>query len=246
MKKQEWFSTWFDTHYYHVLYQHRTYVEAEFFISNLLENLQVKADAKILDLACGKGRHAFFIAQRGFQVTGLDLSSESIQWAKENYALPNLNFDVHDMRNVYQEDTFDYVFNFFTSFGYFTSDEENNRVIGAMKKALKNEGKLVIDFMNVEKVIAHLKETETISLDGITFHISRTYTDGFIFKTIKFHDQGEDFEFFERVQALQFEDFKSLFATNNLALVDAYGDYNLQAFDAEHSDRLIMVLEKNA
>ena len=246
MKKQDWFSTWFDTSYYHILYQHRSFDEAERFIANLLNFLSPDPNSSILDLACGKGRHSYFIAQKNFKVTGVDLSVESIEWAKENYALPNLNFDVHDMRKVYSETTFDYIFNFFTSFGYFENDDENLQVLKAIAKGLKADGTLVIDFMNAEKAIEELKEVEQLEIDGIFFNITRTHEDGFIIKTIKFEDKGEKHEYYERVQALTLPDFEKLLKLAGLNLVTSFGDYDLQAYNEKVSNRLIMVLTKNA
>lgn len=246
MKKQEWFSTWFDTSYYHILYQHRSFDEAEQFISNLLAYLKPELDAHILDLACGKGRHSFYIAKQAYQVTGVDLSAESIQWAKHNYALPNLSFDIHDMREVYKKQGFDFVFNFFTSFGYFDNNEDNLHVVQGMAQDLKAQGKLVIDFMNVHKVIKGLKEEEQLVIDGITFKIKRTFEDGFIIKTINFEDKGEMHEYYESVHALTLEDFKELFAASHLEILATFGDYDLNPYNALTSDRLIMVLKKDA
>jgi SAM-dependent methyltransferase len=246
MKKQDWFSTWFDTNYYHILYQHRSYKEAESFIANLLNHLEPSSHAHILDLACGKGRHSYFMAQRGFEVTGLDLSIESIIWARENYTLPNLLFDDHDMRKVYKLNEFDYIFNFFTSFGYFNSDEENHEVIQAISKALKNNGTIVIDFMNAKKTLNELNKDEVIVLDNIKFNITRVHKLGFIIKTIKFNDEGKAHEYFEKVQALVLSDFQKLFDRNNLHLVSCFGDYQLNPFNETLSDRLIMVVKKNA
>lgn len=246
MKKEDWFSTWFDTRYYHILYQHRSFDEAEKFISNLLNYFDPKRDSRILDLACGKGRHSFFIAQGDYNVTGVDLSPESIQWAKQHYALPNLSFDVHDMRKVYQSGGFDYIFNFFTSFGYFENNSENQEVVQSMSHSLNPNGTLVIDFMNAKKTLEHLKKEEQIELDGIVFHITRSYKEEFIIKTISFEDNGQQHEYYERVQALSLVDFKTLFETAKLRLVDCFGDYDLRSFDEDNSNRLIMVLKKNA
>src|SRR6478736_3856513 len=78
-KNQNWFASWFDTPYYHILYKDRDEEEAEFFMDNLVHYLNLPEEAKILDLACGKGRHAFHLIQLGFDVTGADLSVNSIR-----------------------------------------------------------------------------------------------------------------------------------------------------------------------
>jgi 2-polyprenyl-3-methyl-5-hydroxy-6-metoxy-1,4-benzoquinol methylase len=120
----EWFSTWFDSPYYHLLYSSRSYTEAGSFLDALLAHLHPKADAQLLDLACGRGRHAVQISARGYDVTGLDLSPENIT-AAQQHAHVGLRFYVHDMRVPLQCGPFDFVLNLFTSFGYFQEESEN-------------------------------------------------------------------------------------------------------------------------
>ena len=154
-EKQEWFETWFDTSYYHMLYKNRNDEEAHFFMKNLINYLAIKANSKVLDLACGKGRHAVFLNQQKLDVVGVDLSGESIAHAKQ-FENDSLHFDVHDMRAIYKENTFDYVFNLFTSFGYFKDDNENQKAVSSMEKMLNEKGVLVIDFLNATKTINNL------------------------------------------------------------------------------------------
>ncbi len=244
MKNQEWFASWFDTTYYHTLYQHRDFEEAEFFISNLLASLKPKKNSTILDLACGRGRHAYYIASKGFNVTGVDLSAQSISWAKKTYPLDSLSFEEHDMRKVFKENNFDFVFNFFTSFGYFSSNEDNQLVINAMKDNLKKDGIIVIDFLNAIKSMDKLVTSEIKTVDEIDFNINKEIIDGFFVKRIAFEDKGKSYSFEERVQALEFSDFKAYFDKAGLELFKVYGNYALEEFNPEKSDRLIMILRK--
>ena len=96
----KWFQSWFNTSYYHLLYRNRDYKEAEVFIKNIVKYLNLDKDDSILDLACGKGRHSIFLNSLGFNVTGLDLSKNSIKEAKTKES-SSLHFYVHDMRNLY-------------------------------------------------------------------------------------------------------------------------------------------------
>ena len=82
--KDVWFKNWFNSPYYHKLYSHRDEAEAEIFINNLVQLLHPPAGAKMLDVACGKGRHSMHLANMHFDVTGIDLSSESIAEAMLN------------------------------------------------------------------------------------------------------------------------------------------------------------------
>lgn len=239
-----WFAEWFDTNYYHILYQHRNEEEAKQFIAKLISHLKVPKGSRCLDLACGKGRHAKFLSEHGLNVTGLDLSPNSIESAKQ-FENKNLIFDVHDMRLKYGSHKFDYIFNLFTSFGYFNSNSDNIKVLKAIEDMLLPNGIAVIDFMNAEKVIKKLVSSEQKELNDIQFNITRRYDNQHIFKDIKFTDQGESYHFTERVQALKKSDFIEILKHTNLELVRVYGDYQLNDFEENSSDRLILILQKN-
>ena len=174
-----WFEDWFNTPYYHILYKDRDFVEAENFITNLTKELQLPTESKIIDLACGKGRHSVFLHQLGYEVLGVDLSEESIFHNKkfETTTPHRLNFKVHDMRNeLYPEITsekVDAVFNLFTSFGYFDEEEDDRRVFQSVKNVLKKEGIFILDFLN-EKFVKNTLVSETeIKKEDINFKIKK-------------------------------------------------------------------------
>lgn len=239
----DWFETWFDTSFYHTLYKHRDTEEAERFISNLLDYLNLPKGTKCLDLACGKGRHSLFLNKHGLDVTGLDLSINSIESAKsmEN---DSLKFDVHDMRDVYQGEKFDAIFNLFTSFGYFDSNKDNLKVLNSVHKMLKNNGLLIIDFMNVKKTIDNLVESEVKEVDGINFSIKRSFDGDHIHKSIQFTADNHDYDFNERVQALYKEDFEGLLKKSGFRIEKFFGDFDLNPFDVSSSKRLIIIARK--
>ncbi|MFD2514070.1 SAM-dependent methyltransferase [Pontibacter locisalis] len=239
----EWFSTWFDSPYYHILYKDRDLQEAQLFMDRLLVYLHPKPDEKILDLACGKGRHSVYLNHKGYNVTGLDLSEQSIAYAKQ-FENEQLHFDVHDMREVYKPEYFDFILNLFTSFGYFDNETENVVALQATAESLKHGGKLVIDFMNTDKIIEHLVAEEEKEVQGLRFRITRKLENDFIVKTIRFNDGGEEYHFEERVRALREEDFMEYFRMTHLRLVEVFGDYHLSPYDPEESDRMIFVLKK--
>ena len=145
--RKNWFKNWFDTEFYHKLYAHRNEKEAEEIVSAIIQELQPRRGASMLDLGCGNGRHAKYLAAKGFNVTGLDLAFSSIQHARK-WETETLKFYRHDMREPFGNTCFDYVFNFFTSFGYFSA-EENDRVIQNMVNSVRGNGFVMIDYMNV-------------------------------------------------------------------------------------------------
>jgi len=195
-----WYASWFDTPYYHILYKDRDYAEAQSFMDNLTNYLNLPEHGKILDLACGKGRHSVYLNKLGYDVTGVDLSEQSINYAKQ-FENDSLRFDVHDMTKPYPE-TFDAVFNLFTSFGYFENDDCNLRTIEAIKTELNTFGFGVIDFMNANYVINNLVAEDTKTVERITFHQKRSVKNGYIVKDIAFEIDGEQYNFEERVKAL--------------------------------------------
>ena len=241
---KDWFVDWFNTTYYHTLYQHRDESEACRFIDNLCAHLKIESGAKILDLACGKGRHAIHLAKKGYQTTGVDLAKQSIDKAKEN-TIANVSFDVHDMRNTYIKNGFDYVFNLFTSFGYFENKNENIEVLKAAAENLDAKGIFIWDFLNVKKVIPNLVPSETKVLDGIQFDITRSYNGKHIIKDILVKDAEKEFHFQERVSALDLITIKEMASIAGLQIVDIYGDYDLNEFNASISNRLILVMRTN-
>jgi len=243
-KKEEWFATWFDTDYYHTLYQNRSEEEAQQFIANLLKFLKLEKGSKILDLACGNGRHARQIADAGYNTKGVDLSSNSISIAKRKIgSRDNLSFDVQDMRESLNT-KFDAVFNLFTSFGYFQDLKDNQKVINAIDTMLEKDGKFVIDFMNASKVVRNLVPKESKHLDGLDFNITRRVENNIIIKNIEVIDGQEKHNFQERVQAIHLEDFENLFENSNLVVTQVYGDYELNQFDIADSNRLIIIGSK--
>ncbi|WP_266203549.1 class I SAM-dependent methyltransferase [Pontibacter kalidii] len=238
-----WFSTWFDSPYYHILYQHRDMQEAQHFMDRLLAHLHPKPNDRILDLACGKGRYSRYLSQKGYDVTGIDLSERSISYAKK-YEGEQLHFERHDMREVYRPGYFDFILNLFTSFGYFDNETENVVALRATAESLKHGGKLVIDFMNTDKVIDELVAEEEKQVQGINFKITRGVENGFIVKSIRFRSDGKEHSFVERVRALREEDFLEYFGMTQLRLVDTFGDYALNPYHQASSDRMIFVLKK--
>ena len=238
---ENWYTSWFDTPYYHILYKDRNYREAQVFMDNLSHYLNLPEKAKVLDLACGKGRHSIYLNQLGFTVLGADLSENSIAEANKN-TNETLHFKVHDMREPFEE-KFDAIFNLFTSFGYFENDEDNLTTLKAIKESLSEYGFAVIDFMNVAQVLETLVPEETKTVEAIDFHIKRYLKDGHIYKEIDFEDKGQKFHFTEKVKALTLRDFEELMEEAGIYLLDIFGDYQLKKFHKTDSERLIMIFK---
>lgn len=242
----EWFESWFDSRYYPILYANRSEEEAKNAVLAMSRELKLPTNSKVLDLACGRGRHAVVLASQGFDVTGVDLSANSIADASA-HSSDRLRFFVHDMRRPVSINYFDAVFNFFTSFGYFESSRDNIRTLNAVAACLRLNGSFVLDYFNsefVRRAVASDPEG-TRHIDGIHFHWKKKIEGDFCIKQIEVNDQGRFFHFQERVQLFTEKQMREmvekLFVVNKV-----FGDYNLNEFNAEKSDRMIFYCSKRS
>lgn len=211
----------------------------------LADFLPIRPTDRVMDLACGKGRHAIYLNSKGFEVTGVDLSSRKIAIASAK-ANERLHFFIHDMRQPFQPGQYDFVLNLFTSFGYFEKEEENLMAIRAAAENLKHGGVLVLDFFNTYQVLANLPQENVVERAGVAFHTHKYLKDGFVVKEIRFEHEGRSYAFREQVRALTETDFRALFEQAGLEILHLLGNYKLNLFTPAHSDRMIWVVRKLA
>lgn len=242
-EKGIWYHSWFNSPYYHLLYNNRDDKEAHIFIDNLVTFLNPLKDTSFLDLACGKGRHSRYLNSKGFEVTGIDLSEESIQYASQ-FQNENLHFYVHDMRRVFRVNYFDYVLNLFTSFGYFETPHHDEQVLQSVHSALKRGGTFVLDFMNANYVINHLVAEEEKKVEGCRFSIKRRQSEGYILKDISFDAEGHTNHFQEKVKAYTYVELSRMVTNAKLSITGTFGDYSLAPFNEKESKRLILICKK--
>lgn len=240
-----WFKKWFNSPYYHLLYQNRDIHEAANFIDHLVDHLNPAKDAMMLDLACGSGRHSIQLAKKGFDVTGIDLSEESIALAQK-HEHEHLHFFVHDMRLPFWVNYFDYVMNLFTSFGYFDSRREHSNALRTMAQCLKPGGSLILDYINVELTSDAENAEFEKQIGHVKFKVTKWSDPQYYFKKIIVQDNQlqEELSFVERVAKFNLNDFKEMFAKHHLHIKEIFGDYQLNSFDPGTSPRLIMQAEK--
>ncbi len=241
--KNDWFETWFDSPYYHLLYKNRDHQEAELFLDTLINYLKPLPDARILDVACGKGRHSIYLNKKGFFVTGFDLSQDSILYNKQ-FENEKLNFYLHDMREVFRSNYFDIVLNLFSSFGYFEKERDNIRCLIANATTLKAEGVFVFDYFNAYKIRKYGNATSNKLIEGIKFHIEKFIDGHFIRKKISFRDKECNFNFEEQLILTDKNELEKYFITAGLEITECFGNYKLDPFDEKTSDRLILLAKK--
>ncbi len=242
-----WFKDWFNSPYYHQLYAHRDEQEAALFIDNLVKHLQPFAGATMLDIACGKGRHSMQLAASGFDVTGIDLSSESIAEALKSET-DHLHFYEHDMRLPFWVNYFDFAFNFFTSFGYFKTQREHDNAIRSIAEAIKSTGIFVMDYLNVKFSTSQSVAESTQQIGNTTYTISKWSDDKHFYKKIVVEDAelAKPMQYTEKVAKFTLSDFERMFSKQGLTIYETYGDYQFGAYEENSSPRLIMIAKKTS
>lgn len=242
---KEWYKSWFNSPFYHKLYFERDEKEAQHFILRLLDYLKPSAGSRMLDVACGCGRHSRFLAEKGFDVIGIDLSFDSIEFAKQ-FEKDNLHFYQHDMRLPAWMNYFDYAFNFFTSFGYFATRREHDDAVSTISKSLKSQGIALFDYLNVHYVEKHLIAADVKTIGETKYEIQRwTDTDHF-YKKIVVTDPSLNTprEFTEKVAKLNLGDFTDMLSFQGMQVIDVFGDYQFNHYDVKKTPRMIMVARK--
>lgn len=245
MVEKEWYKAWFNSPFYHKLYFERDENEAQKFILRLLNHLKPAAGSRVLDVACGRGRHSKFMAAQGFDVTGIDLSFDSIEYAKQ-FEKENLHFYQHDMRLPMWANYFDYAFNFFTSFGYFATHREHDDAVCTIARSLKRGGIALFDYLNVHYVEDHLVHDELKSIGETQYEIHRWMDEDHFYKKMVVKDPSLELpkEFCEKVAKLSLGDFTDMLSFQKLQVLEVFGDYELNAYDVRKTPRMIVVARK--
>jgi SAM-dependent methyltransferase len=243
--EKPWFEDWFNSPFYHQLYFNRDEQEAADFIGKLVAHLQPAPGALMLDIACGKGRHARILADMGFNVTGIDLSPGSIAHARQ-FENDHLEFYQHDMRLPFRINYFHYAFNFFTSFGYFKTRREHDDAIRTIAGSLRNNGFLVIDYLNVHYAEFNLVRNEEKTINGAHYSITRWDDEDFFYKkiTVTHESLATPFSATEQVAKFSPGDFNDMFAYQGLQTQEVFGDYAFGHYDVRKSPRMILIARK--
>lgn len=231
-----WYREWFGEEYLE-LYSHRGAQEAERDVDFVLRSLPGPPRAA-LDLACGSGRHTAALRRRGIRAIGIDLSLTLLVQCPE---LPRVEGDMRAL--PFAAERFDWVLNFFTSFGYFESESENFRVLEEVARVLRRGGWLLIDFLNVAAVLQSLKEKESLRLAGRTVEIERWYDPNRkrLNKRIRVSGDGRPPRaFLESVRAYEPDEVETSLGSAGVEVMARYGNFE-GAIHGVDSERLILV-----
>jgi len=239
-----WYKQWFGTRYYKLLYGHRDEDDARAWAEMIVLRAALVPGNALLDIGCGRGRHAGWFAQNGLRVTGIDISEESIHEARA--VAPGAEFHVHDMREPFVRGAFDAVVCLFTSLGYSASRADDQRAIDAAATALKAGGIFVLDLMNGAIVRKELVEQECLAEEGVRFTIKRCMEGNDIVKRISVDDEGCAHSFMERVHAWTADEVTAMVLIAGLRLEAITDGPDPLPFDPTRSERIVVWARKPA
>ncbi len=242
-----WYTKWFDSPYYRILYAHRNNAEASCFIDRLCADLRLSPPLHILDVGCGWGRHACYLAHQGFEVVAIDANLQLINRLQTGQCASRVQFIHHDiLEPIFSKvnKPFDLALNLFTSFGYFTTWAAHIRALRHIFEVLRPGGRLILDFMNTWWTLCHLVSEEVIIKEGIRYEIQRVYTPPYIIKDIDILDGHHRYHYRERIWAFWPETLASLLRSVGFEIICQWGDYNLSVFSEALSPRLIYLTQK--
>lgn len=234
----EWFTDWFNSPYYHLLYSYRNQEEADQFIKQLVSKLNITKGNSVTDVGCGSGRHCRALFQSGMKVTGIDLSENSIKKARE-ISPADIHYFVHDMRQPLPVINQDVALNLFTSFGYFNNDE-SIQVLRNIHAALKSNGMLLLDYLNAVPLYNLPNETMQTPCNNIKFTISRYADQTHVYKTIVVNDNNREFTHTEKVALYGLPQLSDFLNQTGFQIINTFGDYMFNAYQPHSSPRLML------
>jgi SAM-dependent methyltransferase len=237
-----WFEDWFCTPYYAMLYGHRDRSDAAAWVRVIMERAPIHEGDQVLDMACGRGRHAAHLCALGVKVTGIDLSPASIADARK--LIPEGHFEVHDMRVPFAHGRFDAVICLFTSLGYSNDRSDDQRAVNAAFTALKAGGVFVLDLLNGNIVRKELVKEESQVEGPVRFTIKRAVEGNDIVKHIHVEDLDGSHDFMERVHAWTVEEVRRMIETAGFALNEITDGPEPTPFDPATSERIVVWARK--
>jgi SAM-dependent methyltransferase len=232
----EWFEEWFGEEYLQ-LYPHRDAAEAERAVALILDRVGFRAGWRVLDVACGAGRHAYAFEKAGARCVGLDLSAALLRVARGVTCAPLVRADMRAL--PIRPRSVDLTVNLFTSFGYFERDAEHAGALGEMVSTLRQGGWFVIDFLNARSVRSRLVPRETRRLGGADVEVERSVSpDGrYVCKSIR---TATGRRFTERVRLFGAGEIEAMLAAAGVTVRQRFGDYDASPL-LPHSPRTILL-----
>jgi SAM-dependent methyltransferase len=232
----EWFEEWFGEDYLR-LYPHRDDADAERAVALICRSVGLQPGWRVLDVACGAGRHARAFAAAGARCIGLDLSATLLRLAREITDAPLVRADMRDL--PIRPGSMDLTVNLFTSFGYFERDAEHTTALAEMISTVRPGGWFVIDFLNPAAVRRRLVPEETIELPERTVQVTRSVSpDGrYVCKSIR---AAKDRHYMERVRLFEPHEISGMLETAGVTVRSRFGDYDASPMTPEAARTILL------
>ncbi|MCF6270238.1 MAG: class I SAM-dependent methyltransferase [Melioribacteraceae bacterium] len=242
----DWYKDWFASEFYLKVYAHRNNADAENLFKLILNNIEIPTNAKILDAACGNGRHSIKFAELGYKVIGFDLSKTLLQVAQKSKLKCNSTafFFCSDIRNIPIKKTFNLILNLFTSFGYFKTDSENFALVDFASKNLSVGGYFVFDYLNPEFVKKNLIESSEKIIDRKRIIERRKIKNNRVEKEIVIIEDEFRHRYFESVQLYSFQEILTMFKHFGFYSIKEFGNYSGDIYNENSSERMIIIFKK--
>jgi SAM-dependent methyltransferase len=199
---------------------------------------------KILDIPCGYGRHSFYLGEKGFDVTGIDLMNGFLNYARENNNSKNVKYIQGDMRKIKYKREFDVVIMLGGSFGFF-SDRENERVIEKISNALKSSGYFIMDNLSRDHLFNTYKnqcvnrknDDFMIDFNNFDYVEGRSYCERVIVR------DGQIRKVNFSIRLYNINELKKMSKKYDMIIEDAYGDWSGGNYD-KNAKRQIVIMKK--
>lgn len=238
------FNGWFGTPWYAALYSDRDVEDASAMALPIMGLGGLKGGQTLLDLGCGRGRHAEVFAQAGLRVTGLDLSETCIEAARVR--VPSARFEVFDFRKPYAQGRFDAAICLFNSLGYTGDRADDGAAVSCAAQALRPGGLFVLDLLNGEHARRHLVPREVRTLHGMRFIIEKELAGMELVKRITVEDEGTVHRFEERVHGWALAEAVDLVERADLVLEQCTDEACSAPYDPQRSRRMVLWARKPA
>lgn len=246
---ERWWDGYFDREFVRIyrdfLTPERTVREVE----GILEMLDLPEGARVLDLACGWGRHSVELARAGFRVTGLDFSETLLARAAKRAAAAGVEVEWvrGDMREVGRAEEFDAVLSLYSSLGYFLSDEEDLRVLRGAREALRPGGVFLMETMHRDHVLGDYADRDWWeTADGATVWVEREFdaVEGVSREWLRWRRDAETGEKFHALRIRTATEWDALIRAAGLEPLEWYGDWELASF--AHTSEVLIVAARRA
>lgn len=246
MEQKNWYKNYFTKFYYDLFCATKEdKISEEKEINFICNVLRLSQEAKILDLACGHGRHAVKLAQKGYDVTGVDFNKSYLRIAKKEAQKKRVSLRLvqYDMREIQFINEFDAVIMMYTSFGYFKNERDNIKVLKLARRSLKKGGRFLLDVPNkklvIEKILGKTwnKINDNYVLENKTFGKKVLKNE-----VIIINPKGKINNLSSHVRLYELDEIKNILKKVDMKYAKAFGDYNTETnYNSFKSSRMIVL-----